>query len=392
MSWGWSLEIWTLLSFIWWGLALYLVATERPRKSAAAAPESRRITIFKPLASPLSETELAHLRGCLESFISELDAASEMLIGCHTRDHTRVAAFVEEMRARYPAATIELIAHGDPNHAANPKISWMRILARHATGELWFWTDSDMEAPAGTLAALRTDFANTEAPMITSPYAVSRVGSTPAMLDKLFVNLEFYPGVMLLERLDLIQFGFGSGMLFEAERFRREIDWDYLGGCLADDFHLGRILGPARLGSTRLATAPAAIDAKGAILHYLRWQKTIRWCRPWSYAAQAIIIPLLGWMGWLLLEPTRLYAWLGFSSVIAVESLAAVVICRALACPIAWRHLAAVPLWSVLRALTWVACWLPWPIVWRGRRWWSPWRGVETGAKVLETGSQPGLE
>ena len=74
----------------------------------------------------------------------------------------------------------------------------MRVLTPHATGELWLWSDADMVAPPGTLQSVRTDLAATKACCLTSPYIVKQAGSAAEMLDLLYVNLEFYPGVVLL--------------------------------------------------------------------------------------------------------------------------------------------------------------------------------------------------
>jgi len=387
MAWHWILTTWTALAAVWWILAYALAATARPRRHPEPGDEldPRRLTIFKPLASPLGTAELEHLGRCLESYVAELDGESELLIGCHERERTELETFVERMAERYPGAEVRLVVHPDPSGCCdNPKVSWMLLLAPHATGELWLWSDSDIEAPPGTLRSLRADFADPGVSFLTSPYVIRRVTSATELLDTLFVNAEFYPGTVLLGRLGLIRFGFGSGMLFEAEAFRSKIDWDFLGSCLAEDFHLGRLLGPAGLGSMRVSTTPASGDFWKALFHYLRWQKTIRWCRPGSYAAQAVVMPVVGWLAAVALMPGEPTAWLGLGAALALDSAAALAICRALACSLGWRRVPLVPLWSLLRALTWIACWLPWPVVWRGRKWWSPHQRTQVGAEVRQ--------
>jgi len=380
----WILGIWTGLGLTWWILSLILVVSAKPRRTTDRPADPRRITIFKPLA-PLAAEEFERIRVCLESFAAVLDDNSELIIGCHQWDETRLHPLVDGLRGRYPDADIKLVVHSDPNGYPNPKVAWMRILTTHATGDLWLWSDADMEAPPGAIQSLRVEFAEAKAGLLTFPYIVRSARRPAELLDALFVNLEFYPGAVLLGRLDLIRFGFGSGMLFEADQFRRKVDWEFLGGCLAEDFHLGRILAPARLGSTRFVTSPVTENWRGAILHYLRWQKTIRWCRPGSYAAQLIVLPVVGWLVWALMNPTSPAAWLGLLGVVTLDAIAALSICRALGCRIGLRRFYAVPLWSLTRGLSWVACWLPWPIVWRGRKWWSPRQRTTTRAEVVET-------
>ena len=54
-----------------------------------------------------------------------------------------------------------------------------------------------------------------------------------------------------------------------------------------------------------------------------------------------------------------------------MEVLAAWLLCRRVGCRV--RNVWALELWSVLRAVTWLACWLPWPVTFRSqrRKWWS---------------------
>ncbi len=392
MSWEWILGIWTCIGIAWWVVAFVQVISARNQRYEAGNPDPRRITVFKPLPRSLSEEEFARFDKPIESFIADLDGNSELLIGCHRPDQARLEDYVRKMRERHPGADVRLIVHENPNRYPHLKVSWMRVLEPYATGELWLWSDADMVAPPGTIRSMRVDYERTKARCLTSPYVVRQTGTAAEMLDTLYVNLEFYPGVILLSGQNMIQFGLGSGMLFEAEDFKRRVDWDFLGGCLAEDFHLGGLLKPTQLGSMCLSTVP---DAKGwseALLHYLRWQKNVRWCRPLPYAAQLIIIPLPGWLAWLLTNPAEPLAWMGLAAVLAADFIAALSICRAVGCSISWTKLHTIPLWSLLRGLCWFACWFPWPIVWRGQKWWSPHQAVKPQTEVLDTQREPGLD
>lgn len=403
---GWLLAmgIWLFLGLLWWLASWHLVRDRRESGEAAArdlsgenrdgpagAPlDPRRISIFKPVAGPLGAHEIGRLRRCLGSFAAQLDAHSEMLVGIVEADRGTVAPLLDDMRAAHPDAQIKLVVHTPREDYPNRKISVMSSLARHATGELWFWSDADMEAPAGALRRLREDFSREGADFVTSPYVVRETRDASDVLDQLFVNLEFYPGAVLLGRLGLIGFGFGSGTLFEAARFRRQVDWDYLGYSLADDYHLGRLLGRGRLGAARLATVPASCGWGQALLHYLRWHKTIRWCRPASYAAQLFVLPSVGTLLSVLCYPVSPLPWLALAAGIALDCAAAAAVCRRLGSSLPLRHLPAVAVWSVLRAAVWMACWLPWPIVWRGQKWWSPHPPTRHAPAALDTNGPPG--
>ena len=380
MIWQGLLLVWTVFALIWWIMAVGLVASGRREQHHASQPEPPlSLTVFKALAGPQTEREFQHLSCCLETFVADLDPHSELIIGCHDNDKTRWQQFVTRMYDRYPMARLTLVSDPDPSRfAANPKVSWMQILAQHATGELWYWSDADIEARPGTLQSLRADFAAGDVEMVTSSYCIETVPSAAALLDAMFVNLEFYPGVILLARFNAIRFGFGSGMLFRAKTFRQRVDWQYLGSCLADDYHLGRLLQPVKLGTMRLITTPAAETWPGALLHYLRWQKTIRWNRPGGFGSQLLVLPLLGWLVAIAFMPTQTFLLVGLAATLVMDLLAAIIICQLLRCHIGVLRLPIIPLWSFIRCLTWLVCWLPLPIVWRGRKWWSAYQTTST--------------
>lgn len=378
-SWEETLIVWTSLAALWWIMAYVLVRTSggatapSPPDGSVEVPLDRRtLSVFKPLASPLDDRELHRLLPCLESFIADLDEHSELLIGCHEPERAALTRFVDDMRRAYPRARVRLVVAAGTVDWPNPKVGMLRTLARSAEGELWFWSDADVLAPPGTLRRLRADFAAGDAPLLTCPYVIADGGSGAGMLDKLYVNLEIHPGVLLLGRLGPVGFGLGAGMLFEAQRFRRRVDWEELGRSLADDYRLGGLLAPAELASVRLTTIPAARGLRAALRHYLRWHKTVRWCQPWGYAAQLLVLPVLGWLAAAVSAPGEPAAWLGLAAVLALDSVAAWTVCRALDCPIPPRRLPVLPLWSLARGIAWGLSWLPGPVFWRGRAWWRP--------------------
>lgn len=391
MSWLFILAIWTLLGAAWWTIAWWLAATSGAGHRRDGRADPRRITVFKSAPAGLNEAEFARRLECVESFVADLDANSELLIAC-VDDVARWRAALGQLRSRYPQAELRLVAVHESGRFANHKIAMMRAMAPYASGELWLWSDIDMHAPRGTMRSLREDFAANDGRLVTSPYVIREVAAAPQMLDTLFVNVEFLPGVILLGRLDRVRCGFGSCMLFEAREFQRRVDWNFLGSCLADDFHLGRLLGPARLGSVWLATLPDASRWVAALLHYAKWHKTIRWCQPGPYALQLAVLPVIGCMLCALLNPGEPLCWLGLAAVIALDVAAAFAICRTLGCPIARRQTGAVALWSLSRGLTWMASWLPTPIVWRGRKWWAPRSPARLAAEALPAGSRSDIE
>ena len=361
---------WSVIGFIWWLVAWGLVAAETGQAPAKApALPGKFLTVFKPLA-PLRTENFREARG-LESFIGQLDENSELLLGAHEQDRRLVEPFVGQMRARYPDARLRVVWRDEPDSVANPKIAWLKILAPHSKGALWLWSDADIIAPDGFLVAARAEYEEAGAPMVTWPYVVREVGRAPTLLDALFVNTKFFPGVLLLRRCGPVDFGLGAAMLFSRDDFESRVGWDEIGPALADDFVMGQKLGPVRIGRAVLSTDADAESWGGALLHYLRWSKTIRWNRPVGTALRVAVLPVLGWIAMICWHPAQLVGWLGLLVFMQVDVLFAMMICERLGCAIKLRHLAVMEVWSVARVFVWLICWLPWPVMWRGRAWWG---------------------
>jgi ceramide glucosyltransferase len=366
------LAAWSGAGLIWWVTAWRLVATNKSDEMAFENSSTpRSLSIFKPLP-PMGATGIQSEATGLESFIAQMDDTTELLLGIHEADRTAAAPFIERMRQLYPQARVKVIHRSELATMANPKIAWQKILAPQAEGELWLWSDAEIVAPPGFLQSARRDYERRKAAMVTFPYVVREIPAAPTLLDALFVNVELYPGVLLLRQRGSVDFGLGAAMLFSRAEFEKRVDWNELGSALADDFVLGQKLQPIHVGTTTLMTRIDETNWKAAVLHNLRWNKTIRWNRPVGTAARILVLPVLGWLIYLVFHPTQWPAWVGFIVMIQFEVGFAAMICRRLGCALKMRHWAPLQAWSLWRILVWIACWFPWPVNWRGQLWWGP--------------------
>jgi hypothetical protein len=369
------LAIWSAAGLIWWLIAWRLAArSSASGKQASASPTRQTLSIFKPLP-PLGATGMETVAAGLESFAAQLDADSEMLIGVHEADRDLTGPFLKRLHREHPAARIKIVFRSEPDGMANPKIAWQKVLAREAEGELWLWSDADIVAPSGFLQSSRYEYAqsaNMGARMITFPYVVEKIILAPSLLQALFVNVEFYPGVLLLRALGPVDFGLGAAMLFRRDDFLQNVEWNQLGARLGDDFYLGQRLSPVRIGRAAVATVPGHSTWREALANDIRWTKTIRWNRPGGSFARILILPVAGWLAAVAMAPTHLFPWLGLLGMIQAEVLFAAAICRGAGCRLQARYLLGLEIWSFWRIALWFICWLPWPVQWSERLWRGP--------------------
>jgi ceramide glucosyltransferase len=363
------LGAWSATGLGWSVLAWRLVHAECNEANVETLQvDNRTLSIFKPLPR-LSDSSLGNIATGIESFVAQLDAQTEVLLGVHEADRELTRPFILRLQEKYPQARLRIIYRSTADDVANPKIAWQKILAAHATGELWLWSDADIVAPPDFLARARSEFSRCEAAMLTFPYTIREVPHAPALLEALFVNVEFYPGLLLLRRRGNVDFGIGAGMLFTRDDFQRRIDWDDLGAALADDFVLGQKLGPVSVSRTTVETVAGAKTWREAFAHDLRWTKTVRWNRPWGFFGRFVTMPLLGWLLYVGAHPAQLASWLGLVMMLQLEIVMAAAICWAAGCHLVAGNLLRLAPWTFWRIGLWLACWLPVAVSWNGQVW-----------------------
>jgi ceramide glucosyltransferase len=361
----WLLIFWSGAATTWWLLALWLVCSHEAPGRETSPETLPDLTVFKPLPSEMSGPERAALAEAVASFAGQLGLRDELLLGVPEAEIAHWRRFAETCPTRG-----NLLVCGLPSRAtrANPKVARLETLAPLARGALWLWSDADIVAPPNLLTDLKRALTRTGVGAVTCPYCVRRAGGMTAVPDAAFVNAEFLPGALLLGRLGSVEFAFGAATIFRAADFHARVSWERLGAALADDYALGQQLKPVVLAGPMVETLALETTVASAVSHYYRWQKTIRWCRPGSYAALLAVTPLLGWGVLAAVQSASGMAWLGFGLQWGIECVALGALCRAVRCRMSPGAWAALVLWPPLRALTWLAVWLPLAVTWRGVR------------------------
>jgi ceramide glucosyltransferase len=372
MTWGESFLIgWSAVALLWWWIALGLLRRGPPVSSASSEGPVASITVFKPLPPVSSEEERVAMATAIESFLAELRPEDELILGMEPGTAAAWDSTFVRWRVACPDAHVQIVVRETPKQHANPKISWLRILTDAARGEVWLWSDADVTVPAGFLQEVRARLGVARSSALTAAYAVRRIENAPGVWDALYVNVEFLPGALLLGRMGRGDFAYGAAMAFRAETFRARVDWSELGAALADDHELGRRLQPVTLAPVLVSTFTRPPNWVAALQHYYRWQKTVRWCRPLAFAALAVLLPGLGWAVAAVGNGESLFL-AGLFGQWSAEVLVAALACRAVGCRVPRSCWLALGLWPWVRAITWLAVWLPFPVWWGApRQTWS---------------------
>jgi hypothetical protein len=367
----------TLIPALWWIVSWVSVHFFLTSKSSLISVESAEpceaLSLFKPLPPFKNHQERQRFARSLESFARQLLPGDEMLILGEKNDETFWQQQANEWIKFRPGLSIRFFVPPPDNqpHHHNPKIQAMALLAPQATYSLWWWSDADILIPEGELMRIRAEFAHSSAILQTQAYMVPSVRRKEDWLDAMFIHLELLPGLTLLSRKKNVGFACGGSLLFRKTDFEKRVAWNELGAELADDYFLGQKMHPVRLGRTLMETESGEEGLISSWLHYLRWEKTLRWCQPTGFAGLFFLQPTwLSLTGWLLGMPGYsaflLWVWL-----MVLEASWASMLFRHLNIQTTLAVFWVSPLWSAVRSATWLLCWFPIAIHWSGIKWWK---------------------
>lgn len=358
-----SLALLSLALTLWqWWEGRRFPVHQRVGKGGAAPA----LTILKPLKGCDAETA-----ECLRGWIApDYPGPVQVLFGVAAADDP-VCGLVRDLLARSPEADAQLLVC-PRSLGPNAKVSTLAQLEPHAKYDLIVVSDADVRTPPDFLGEL-TRYFDDPGVGLANPFYRLANPSTPAMQwEALAVNADFWTSVLQSCRLEPLAFALGAVMAVRREHVRKLGGFEALADYLADDYELGR-----RVVSQggRIALCPMVAECWEAPQswtavwrHQLRWGRTIRVCRPGSYALSVLSNATLWPAVWLAAYPSRLTAVAaGICLLVRVWT----------ACDSqhrltrSWSHLPWIwlaPVKDLLQFLVWVVSFAGNRVEWRGER------------------------
>lgn len=305
-------------------LGLYSVGTFARRKTvpAMATPP---ISVLKPVKGLDFEA--------FENFLSFLQQdypTFEVLFGVESEDDA-VIPVIERMTQAFPERDVRLIVTG-PVNAMNRKVGLLAALAAQARYELLVISDSDVRVSPDYLTDIAAPFADPNTGMVTCLYRAMGRKNTPAALEALMIHVDFFPAVLIAERLEGLSFGLGATMAVRRSALTKIGGFHSLRDYLADDYLLGhRITGAGLriiLSAHVVTLMLGAPEVKEFLMHQLRWARTYKTCRPAGYFAtiltQGVFLSLI----YLIISGFSSLGWTLFFITASIRILTASVILR----------------------------------------------------------------
>jgi ceramide glucosyltransferase len=194
---------------------------------------------------------------------------------------------IHRLIAKFPQRRIRLLA-GSEELGTNRKVNKLARLAREAQHDVLALTDGDVRVSPAYLREVVAPFADKKVGAVTSFYRGIAENNLGAELEAVGAASDFFAGVLMANWMEGITFGLGASIVSTKEWVARIGGFAAIADMHSDDYELGHRIakagGKVLLSREAVWTMYPAQTARGFWQHQVRWARTVRLCRPLSFA------------------------------------------------------------------------------------------------------------
>jgi ceramide glucosyltransferase len=268
-------------------LVYYIVATSAALRFFTRE-RARKLPNYSPPASLLKPVRGVDF-GSYENFASFCTQdypEYEILFGVGD-DADPAVPLIQRLIREFPRRRISLFV-GAEQIGANRKVNMLLRLAREARYEILVLTDGDIRVGPTYLRGVVAPFNDKSVGAVTSFYRGIAEKSLGAELEAIGAASDFFAGVLMANWMEGITFGLGASIVTTREWVAKIGGFQAIADMLADDYELGNRIahagGKILLSHEAVWTMYPAATARGFWQHQVRWARTVRLCRPLSFA------------------------------------------------------------------------------------------------------------
>jgi ceramide glucosyltransferase len=286
-------------------------------------------------------------------------------------DETDAAVpFLRRLMDEFPQRRIRLFT-GAERIGANRKVNKLVRLAREARHEILVLTDGDVRVGPNYLREVVAPFADEKVGAVTSLYRAIAEEDLGAELEAIGASSDFFAGVLVAEWMEGMTFALGASIVTTKHWLGKMGGFEAIADMHSDDYELGHRIakagGEVVLSREVVWTMYPAQTARGFWDHQVRWARTVRLCRPLSYAGLIFTHGLPWALLAVVIAPAK---WMAAAYVVAYLALrlatAWVVGAWGIGDEVLRRRLWLVPLRDAIHFAVWIASFGSNRITWGG--------------------------
>jgi ceramide glucosyltransferase len=226
--------------------------------------------------------------GSRENFFSfcRQDYPEYEILFAVTDESDPAVPLIRQLAAEFPERKIRLFV-GAKQVGANRKVNKQIRLAREAQYEILVLTDGDVRVGPNYLREVVAPFADEKIGVVTSFYRSIAEPSLGAELEAIGASSDFFAGVLVAEWKEGMTFALGASIVTTKAWLAKIGGFEAIANQHSDDYELGHRIakagGEVLLSPESVWTMYPAQSPRGFWEHQVRWSRTVRLCRPWSY-------------------------------------------------------------------------------------------------------------
>jgi len=364
---GWVVAVLVVAAFplIYYLLAIFaaLAFSRRIKVQAPPAPT------FEPPASilkPVHGVDFASYEN-YASFCAQDYPEYEILFAVNKENDPAIAV-VTQLIADYPQRHISLLI-GAEYFGANKKVNNLARLTREAKHEVLALSDGDVRVGPKYLRNVVAPLRDENVGAVTSFYRGIAQNNFYAELEAVGASSDFFAGVLMAAWTEGVKFTLGASVATTKTWMEKIGGFEGIAAFLADDYEIGRRVAQARgrvvLSHETVSTMYPAQTLRSFWQHQLRWARTVRLCRPASYAALLFTQGLPWVIAAAVLAPAH---WIAASYLLTYFvlrlTIAWLVGVSVVGDGVVRRRLWLVPLWDAIHFVVWAASFASNHVVW----------------------------
>jgi ceramide glucosyltransferase len=193
---------------------------------------------------------------------------------------------IQRLIADFPERRIRLLV-GAEHLGANRKVNNLARLTQEARHEILVLSDGDVRVGPNYLRDVVAPLADEGTGAVTCFYRANAEKNLGAELEAIGTASDFFAGVLMANSMEGMSFALGASVATSKRWLGKIGGFAAFANMLADDYELGHRIAKAGgrvvLSREIVWTMYPAQTARGFWDHQLRWARTVRLCRPFSY-------------------------------------------------------------------------------------------------------------
>ena len=364
---GWVVAVLVIATFplIYYLLAIF-AALAFSRRAKAPTPAT---PTFEPPVSILKPVHGVDF-GSYENYASfcQQDYPEYEILFAVNNKSDRAIAVITQLIADYPQKHINLLI-GAEFFGANQKVNNLVRLTREAKHEVLALSDGDVRVSPNYLRNVVAPLRDENVGAVTSFYRSIAQNDLYAELEAVGTASDFFAGVLMAAWTEGVKFTLGASVATTKSWIRKIGGFEAIAPFLADDYEIGRCVAQAHgrvvLSHETVSTMYPAQTLRSFWQHQLRWARTVRLCRPASYAALLFTQGLPWVIAAAVLAPAH---WIAASYLLTYLvlrlTMAWLVGVSVVGDGVVRRRLWLVPLWDAIHFVVWAASFASNRVVW----------------------------